>query len=176
MRNINKRFVLSCCIFLFLTNISTFAQEADAPSNFWRNVRFGGGIGLSFGNGFFSGTLAPSAIYEFDHRFALGVGLNGTYNSQKDTYTSTILGGSVISLYNVIPEIQLSAEFEELNVNRQYDASLGLADENYWYPALFVGAGFRTNNVTVGVRYDLLYDEEQSIYANAWMPFFRVFF
>ncbi|WP_265198258.1 alpha-ketoglutarate decarboxylase [Aureitalea sp. L0-47] len=176
MRSFYKRLVLSCIFCVVLSNFTTYAQEVEAPSNFWRNVRFGGGIGLSFGNGFFSGTLAPSAIYQFDQRFALGVGLNGTYNSQKDTYTSTILGGSVISLYNVIPEIQLSAEFEELNVNRSYDASLGFEDENYWYPALFVGAGFRTNNVTIGVRYDLLYDEEQSIYANAWMPFFRVFF
>jgi hypothetical protein len=152
------------------------AQQVEAPSPFWSKVRFGGGIGLSFGNGFFSGTLAPSAIYEFDNRFAMGVGLNGTYNSEKNTYTSTILGGSIISMYNVIPEIQLSAEFEELNVSRKYDSRLALEDENYWYPALFVGAGFRTNNVTVGIRYDLLYDEERSIYGNAWMPFFRVFF
>ena len=171
-----KQLLVSLIFCMVISNVSCLAQENDAPSRFWSKVRFGGGIGLSFGNGFFSGTLAPSAIYEFDHRFALGVGLNGTYNSEKNTYSSTILGGSVISLYNVIPEIQLSAEFEQLNVNRSYDARLALEDENYWYPALFVGAGFRSNNITVGLRYDLLYDEEQSIYANAWMPFFRVFF
>lgn len=175
------KFYIKMPIFLFLTVLmcSSFvavAQEAKPPSQFWRNVRFGGGIGLSFGDGFFSGTLAPSAIYQFDDRFALGLGLNGTYNNQKNTYSSTIVGGSILSLYNVIPEIQLSAEFEELNVNRSYDSRLGLEDENYWYPALFLGAGFRTNNVTVGIRYDVLYDEEDSIYANAWMPFFRVYF
>jgi len=157
---------------MFATNLN--AQET--PSNFWKNVRFGGGIGLSFGDGFFSGTLAPSAIYEFNEQFALGLGLNGTYNSLKDRYTSTIIGGSVLSLYNVFPELQLSAEFEELNVNRSYDSQLGFEDDNYWYPALFVGAGYRASNVTFGVRYDLLYDEHDSIYANAWMPFVRVYF
>ncbi len=166
--------ILLICSFCFAT-VNVRAQETKA-SSFWNNVRFGGGIGLSFGNGFFSGTLAPSAIYQFDERFALGVGLNGTYNSQKDTYSSTIIGGSLISLFNVIPEIQLSAEFEELNVNRMYDSRLALEDENYWYPALFLGAGFRSNNFTVGIRYDVLYEDEKSIYANAWMPFFRVYF
>jgi hypothetical protein len=171
----NQRIFL-ILILLLITSIGLHAQEEKPPSDFWRNVRFGGGIGVSFGDGFFSGTLAPSAIYQFDERFAMGLGLNGTYNSQKNTYSSTILGGSIITLFNVIPEIQLSAEFEELNVNRSYDSRIGLEDENYWYPALFLGAGFRTNNITVGIRYDVLYDERDSIYANAWMPFFRVYF
>jgi len=145
-------------------------------NGFWDHVRFGGGIGLSFGDGFFSGTLAPSAIYQFNHQVALGVGLNGTYNTSKDFYRSTILGASLLGLFNPINEIQLSAEFEELNVNRNWDDRTGFKDENYWIPALFLGVGYRTNNVTMGVRYDVLYDDYKSIYANAWMPFIRVYF
>lgn len=151
-----------------------FSQE-EGP-DFWSHVRFGGGVGLSFGDGFFSGTLAPSAIYQFNDQFSLGIGLNGTYNTLKDRYSSTILGGSVLGLFNVVREIQLSAEFEQLNVSRKYESVLGLADDNYWYPALFVGAGYRTGNFTAGIRYDVLYDDAKSIYANAWMPFFRVYF
>lgn len=175
MKNSKKHILLLLICLHGIAWVGAHAQEKKT-SKFWNKVRFGGGIGLSFGNGFFSGTLAPSAIYQFDQRFALGVGLNGTYNSQKDTYSSTIVGGSLISLFNVIPEVQLSVEFEELNVNRKYDSRLALEDENYWYPALFLGAGFRSNNFTVGIRYDVLYEEEKSIYANAWMPFFRVYF
>ena len=52
-------FIFSICF-----SISSNAQETR--SQFWQQVRFGGGIGLSFGDGFFSGTLAPSAIYEFN--------------------------------------------------------------------------------------------------------------
>lgn len=165
-------------LLILLCSVTLAAQNRtrSTSSDFFNHVRFGGGIGLSFGDGFFSGTLAPSAIYEFNNQLALGIGLNGTYNSQKNTYKSTVLGGSLIGLYNVIPEIQLSAEFEELNVNRKWDNRLQISDQNYWYPALFLGAGFRTNNISVGIRYDVLYDKYKSIYADAWAPFVRVYF
>ncbi|WP_452220198.1 alpha-ketoglutarate decarboxylase [Lacinutrix salivirga] len=174
---ISKKTLFSL-ILIIVFNFS-FSQDdtPKAKSAFWENVRFGGGLGLSTGNGFFSATLAPSAIYQFDNAMALGVGLNGTYNSRKNVYNSTIFGASIISLYSPIREIQLSAEFEELNVSRKYKGNFAtIEDENYWYPALFVGGGYRTNNITVGVRYDVLYDEERSIYANAWAPFVRVYF
>ncbi|OBX26414.1 hypothetical protein LX77_01351 [Gelidibacter algens] len=169
-------------LFLFLLiasfSLNTLAQlnASSASSDFWTHVRFGGGIGLSFGDGFFSGTLAPSAIYEFDDQFALGVGLNATYNTQKNFYKSTVFGGSLIGLYNPIQEIQLSAEFEELNVSRNWEERFAIADENYWYPALFVGIGYRSRNVAIGIRYDVLYDKYKSIYADAWAPFVRVYF
>ena len=162
------------CLFSFAE-----IQAQEEASNFWQNVRFGGGIGLSFGSGFFSGTLAPSAIYEFNEQFAMGVGLNGTYNSLKNEYTSTILGGSVLSLFNVIPEIQLSAEFERLYANRSYDKSIIFVqapETDFWYSGLFLGAGYRTNNVTAGIRYDVLYEENKSFYASAWTPFVPVYF
>jgi len=159
---------------LLCTNMS-FAQTQN--NDFWNHVRFGGGIGLSFGDGYFSGTLAPSAIYQFNNQFAAGVALNGTYASFKNNANATILGGSVLALYNVIPEIQFSAEFEELNVSRKYKY-IGSTDvtRNYWYPALFIGAGYRSNNFTIGIRYDVLYDKDESIYANAFAPFVRVYF
>lgn len=163
--------------FLVISTSLTFSQNTSSDSSdFWKHVRFGGGIGLSFGDGFFSGTLAPSAIYEFNPQFALGVGLNGTYNSQKNFYKSTIFGGSLIALFNPIQEIQLSAEFEELNVQRNWEDATGIADENYWYPALFMGVGYRTQNVAFGIRYDVLYDRDKSIYADPWAPFVRVYF
>ena len=158
--------------FSFLNSVSAQQNTSD----FMSHVRFGGSIGLSFGDGFFSGTLAPSAIYEFNDQVALGMGLNGTYNTQKNFYKSTILGGSIIGLFNPINEIQLSAEFEQLHVNRRYDSFLNVSDDTYWSPALFVGAGFRSSNVTFGIRYDLLFDENKSIYADAWAPFVRFYF
>ncbi len=172
---LKKNIILIPLLVLIFSN--SFAQNVSSDTNrFWKNVRFGGGIGLSFGDGFFSGTLAPSAIYEFNEQFALGVGLNGTYNTRKNYYKSTVFGGSLIGLFNPIPEIQLSAEFEELNVSRNWQDNLGIEDQNYWYPALFVGAGFRSRNFAVGIRYDVLYDKDKSIYADPWAPFVRVYF
>jgi len=180
MKNSNAIFQKSIIliILILLSTSLSFSQNINNQqgSEFWRNVRYGGGIGLSFGNGFFSGTLAPAAIYDFQNApFSLGLGLNGTYNSQKNVSNSTIIGGSVIGLFNPIRDIQASLEFEQLNVSRNFEDDQFL-DDNYWYPALFVGIGYMTGNVAFGIRYDLLYDSEKSIYANAYAPFVRVFF
>ena len=177
MSDLLTRSLISCLIMIgFSLNSQAQIQTTPPSTDFWNHVRFGGGIGLSFGDGFFSGTVAPSAIYEFNPQVSLGVGLNGTFNKQKNTYKSTVLGGSLIGLFNPIREIQLSAEFEELNVSRNWDDRFSRANENYWYPALFLGAGFRSRNVAVGIRYDVLYDKSKSIYADPWAPFVRVYF
>lgn len=177
MKFLNLLTTKACVLYIVLFCVSTVSssQNLENTNTFWDHVRFGGGIGLSFGDGFFSGTLAPSAIYQFNEEFGLGLGLNGTYNSLKNNYNSTILGVSVISLFNPIPELQVSGEFEQLNVNQKFENS-NFEDENYWLPALYVGLGYRTNNVTFGMRYDLLFDKNKSVFANAWTPFVRVFF
>ncbi|WP_159021944.1 alpha-ketoglutarate decarboxylase [Formosa sp. L2A11] len=161
-------------IFIFSLSFKTITAQ---NATFNEKIKFGGGLGLSFGNEFFSGTIEPSAIYQFNSQFALGAGLNFTYNSQKDFYKSTILGGTLTGLYNPTPNIQLSGEYQQLHVNRKYDNDRILySDEKYWSPALLLGLGYQTNNVTVGVRYDVLYDDNKNIYASPWAPFIRVYF
>ena len=177
MKIASKNYLKIILILAFFSFSFSTLKAQESQDSFWNNVRFGGGLGLSFGNGFFSGTIAPSAIYEFDNQFAAGIGLNATYAKRQNWFKSTILGASVISLYSPIEALQLSAEFEELNVNRDFDENfVANADDNYWYPALFLGAGYRTGNVTIGIRYDVLYDEDKSIFADPWMPFFRFYF
>jgi len=172
------KYLFSLFLMFSLTQtVHSQQNNIQTSSDFWNNVRFGGGIGLNFGNGIFSGTLAPSAIYQFDTNVALGIGLSASYFERKDLYKSTVLGGSLIGLFSPINEIQLSSEFEQLHVNRNFDQNnVSNADTKYWYPALFLGAGYSSGNFTLGIRYDVLYDEDKSIYGNAWMPFIRVYF
>ena len=56
---------------LGITQFATaqMTQNYRSP-NFWDNVRFGGGLGLGFGNDFFSGSITPSAIYQVNDKFA----------------------------------------------------------------------------------------------------------
>lgn len=164
-------FTLSMCLF----TLFSFAQESTAnKKNFWSSLEYGGGIGLNFGDGFFSGSLAPNALYRFNPYVATGIGLNFSYSSQKDVFKSTVLGGSVIGLFNPYRELQISTEFEQLHVSRKFDDRFVTnLEEDYWYPALFIGAGYTSNNVTIGIRYDVLYDKDKSIYSEAWMPFVR---
>ena len=169
-------------LFLTIALLSTINLNAQndfntSRSSFWQNVQFGGGIGLGFGDRFFSATIAPQAVYNFNHQFGLGLGLNGTINNRKDFYKSTIVGGSIIGLFNPIQEIQLSAEFEQLNIDRNFDEDFVTnADDNFWNSALFIGAGYRTGNIIFGIRYDVLYDKDKSIYADPWIPFVRFWF
>ena len=166
--------LINCFVF---STVSAQDNRQNTSNDFWQNVRFGGGIGLSFGDNFFSGTLAPSAIYQFNEQFALGLGLTGTYNEQKDIFKSTVLGGSIIGLFSPINEIQLSAELEQLHVNQDFNQNFVInPDEKFWYTALFLGVGYRAGTVTLGIRYDVLYDRDKSIYADPWIPFVRIYF
>ena len=47
---------------------------------------------------------------------------------------------------------------------------------NYNYPALYIGLAYRTRNISIGGRFDLLYNKDESIYSSPFTPFIRVFF
>jgi len=144
---------------------------------FWSNVRFGGAFGISVGSGFTDITIAPSAIYKFNNYVALGGGLQGSIVSQKDYYNSAIYGASAVTLFNPFEQVQLSAELEEMRVSTVSELVGSSSAKNiFWNTALFLGIGYRSENVTVGVRYNLLFDKEKSVYSDALMPFVRVYF
>ncbi len=161
---------------LFCSNL--FAQQRTSyikPANdFWRNVQFGGGVGLGFGSGYTDISLAPSAIYNFNEYVALGVGAQYKYLKQKNYYASNLYGASVVGFFNPLPEIQLSAELEQLRVNVRLEGS-NANSHDYWNTGLFLGAGYRTGNVTIGVRYNVL-DDNTNVYGSAFMPFVRAYF
>lgn len=172
---ISKGFFISLIV---LISNSLLAQQqtirSKSSSDFWKNVQFGGGIGLGFGSNFTDISLSPSAIYNFNDYVALGVGAQYTYLKQKNYYASHLYGGSIIGLFNPIQQIQLSAELQELRVNINLDETNGNA-LNYWNTALFLGAGYRNGNATIGARYNVLRDNN-NIYGSAFMPFIRVYF
>jgi hypothetical protein len=173
--NIPESFLVLLTVFI---SNCLFAQQNDLEpkmqNQFWKNVQFGGGIGLGFGSGYTDISLAPSAIYNFNEYVALGVGAQYKYLKQKDYYASHLYGGSVIGLFNPIPEIQLSAELEQLRVNVDLDGS-NSNSQDYWNTGLFIGAGYRSGNATIGGRYNVMTDKN-NIYGSAFMPFIRVYF
>jgi hypothetical protein len=166
-----KKYFLSIPLLLA---VQTGISQNNTSSDFWSNVRYGGGIGLGFGNGFFNGSISPSAIYQFNDKFAAGTQLSFNYAKINDD-TLFAYGGSLISLYNIIPAIQLSGELETLRINRTFATQGANLTDDYWSPALFIGAGYGNRNFMAGVRYNLLHDD-RSIYPNGIIPFVRVFF
>ena len=172
--NLTKRVAF---LFLIGLSFSTFAQqtpETQAKDNFWKDVQFGGGLGLGIGSGFTNISVSPSAIYNVNKYFSAGVGLQYNYLKQKNAFSSSQYGGSIIGLVNPIEEIQLSVELEQLRVNVDYE-DINVSD-NFWNTALFLGAGYRMENVTIGARYNVLFDKDKNVYGEAFMPFVRIYF
>ncbi|MFD0965144.1 alpha-ketoglutarate decarboxylase [Pseudofulvibacter geojedonensis] len=174
-----KYFTFAIFLLLFSTFVNAQTENPQITqkqkSDFWDNVRYGGGIGLNFGSGFTNLTLAPSAIYSFSKQFAMGPAINFNYSNRKNDFDATVIGASILSLYQPIDQIQLSVEFEENNVN--FKDKINDSSLNYWYSALYIGGGYNISDFgAIGVRYDVLYNDEKSIYGSALMPFVRVYF
>lgn len=164
---------------LFYENvIAQYQQMPPTRSPFWEKVQFGGGLGISFGSGYTDISVAPSAIYNVNQYLATGIGLQGSYVSSKGYYDSGIYGASYLIYINPIPEIQLSINLNESYVNNHYETYNGYSGytDNFWNTALFLGAGYRTGNVTVGLAYNVLFNENDNVYSDALVPFVRAYF
>ncbi len=179
-----SKFVGTVLCFLAISQDAQSQGDGKSSSDFWKNVQFGGGLGASFGNGYTDVMLAPGAIYNFNDYLAVGVGLQGSYvkvrgnfSDNLNNYESWIYGGSIVGLVNPIEQIQLSAELEQVRVNTTFNyADATTLQDDFWNTALFLGVGYRAQNVTLGIRYNVLFDRNKSVYAEPFMPFVRVYF
>jgi len=158
-------------LFVGILNVSFATAQISATGS--DRTHFGGSLGLSIGSGFTNIVVAPSVIYDVNDYFSAGGGLQGSYVNWKNNFESYIYGASLIGLVNPIEQIQLSAELEQLRVNTTYEDNF---KDNFWNTALFLGAGYRANNVTIGVRYNVLFKESNNVYNEAFMPFIRIYF
>lgn len=168
-------------IFFFLLSFFTIAtifsqKENDSirsKSDFWKKVHFGGGFQLSFGSAYTTIGVSPSAIYSINDHWAAGIGTSYTYSKFKSSDLKyNIFGGSALVIFQPIKEVQLHSEFEQLwvNTNSQFTP-------DYQVPAWYVGAGYAIGRFgSVGLRYDLLWKENKSIYNSALSPYFKIYF
>jgi len=157
-------------LLFFLISSSLLAQNGNT-SMFWDNVHFGGGLGFGFGSNSTTIAISPSAIYDFNETFSLGIGASYLYAKNNDL-KSNVYGAGIISLYNPLEQLQLSAEFEQLFVTQK----LGILKNNFDYPALYVGVAYRIGSFATGLRYDVLYDANKSIFSSAFSPIIRFYF
>jgi hypothetical protein len=148
-------------------------STTNTPNNFWRNVQFGGGIGLNFSSGYTDVFLAPSAIYNLNSIVALGTGLNLNYVASSHYYSSLVYGISTLVLINPIQEIQFSVGLNESRVNYK-EEGFGNYSEDYWNTSLILGAGYRTGNVTIGIGYNVLRNDRYD--TEPLVPFVRAYF
>lgn len=175
---LNNPLKITILLILSMVFYASYGQNTHKEPSFWDNVNFGGNVGLNFGNRFTNIIVAPQAIYKINNNLGVGAGINYSYverdyNDGGD-YKSNLAGASIIAVANPIEFLQVSADFEYLNVNQNFDNPT--LDREYWVPALFLGAGYRQGNFVVGARYDVIYDDNRSVYQNGIQPFVRVLF
>jgi long-subunit fatty acid transport protein len=151
--------------------VKSIYSQQNENHNFWENVQFGGGLNVGISNNITNLGISPSAIYNFNDQFSAGLSVSYLYSKHKDIDEAlNIYGGSVLGLYNLSDEILISAEFEENIISQS-----GFDSRNV--EALYFGLGYSVGeNVTFGMRYDVLYDEDKSIYGSAFSPIVRVYF
>ena len=160
---------------------TTTVVQKSAPT-FQPSWSFGGNLGMSFWNDGTDIFLAPKAYYHLSPKFIAGVGLTYVY-SDGEYFTNSIggvkyynfhsnsFGVSTSALFRPFPFLQLSAEYEGLQTEWR-----GVVDDSYWNNAIYLGASFVTGNFSFGFRYDVIYDENKSVYGDAWTPFIGFYF
>ncbi len=159
----------------FVSNLT--AQVQPKQNNFWKKVRFGGNLGLDFSNNATSIILGPSAVYQVNDKFSAGLGVNFGYaNFRRFDTKQTNYGIRAIALYNPTRQLQLISELEQNFVNTTTEIQGQDFKNSFNFPALYLGAGYRLGNVSAGVRYDVLYNEDKRLYASPWSPFVQVYF
>lgn len=162
--------VLFVGLLVFLMSTSVNAQSSSFD---WKKVKYGGRLNLDFSNSNTSVIVAPSARYQLNEKFSLGGSVSFGYTSFKSSDTKQYnYGASILSFYNPFRELQLSAELEQTFVNQTGDFK-----NNFDFLALNIGAGYRLgNNIVAGVRYDVLYNKDKSLYTSPFSPFVQVSF
>jgi long-subunit fatty acid transport protein len=153
---------------LFLT--CSLAGVSQQKSDFWDNVQFGGGVTLNFGSQTTIG-LSPSAIYNFENGVSLGAGVGYLYSKIND-FSTNVYSTSLLSLYQTKINIQLSGEFEYYFAKQQDNSGAF----NTSFPALHLGVAYNQDRFAIGVRYDVLYDENKSIFGSPISPVVRFYF
>jgi len=179
MKNIFLKATLVLGIFLF--SVQTYAQVTevtilDSTATTEKPLKFGCGFGLSFVGGTNIG-LSPHLIYDISDKISLGAGLQGNYTSIKDLQRTVTYGANVIGQYNPIERLTTLLEFAQLKVHTTTENVAGDIKEDYWDSALFVGAGFNiTPKISLGAKYNLLYDKDESVYTSPIIPFVNITF
>jgi hypothetical protein len=95
VQSFSKALSIIAVLLFFNSGFSQEASQQNPENNFWKNVQFGGGLGLGFGSGYTDITIAPTAIYNFNEYFSLGTGVQYSYLRQKGFFKN--LEGRIVT-------------------------------------------------------------------------------
>ncbi|PWJ43377.1 hypothetical protein [Sediminitomix flava] len=160
-------------------------EEANEPTSvpsFKDRIFFGGNVGLSFGD-ITAIEVSPLVGYQITENLTGGVGITYIYYDNKVfNYSTHTYGGRLFARYyyqlkegvRLFPQVEYQMLKYEIR-----DNTTGIEYPNQWREAAYVGAGYsqrvgERSAVNIIGLYNLLYDEQTSLYNSPWE--FRVEF
>ena len=139
-----------------------------------KKLKFGCGFGLNFVGGT-NVSISPNLTYNVSNKVALGLGVQWNYLALKDIQKTTTYGVNTVFQYRPSQKIMTLLEFVQLRVSTK--SEINDRKRNYWDSALFVGAGYYiTKKISIGAKYNFLYNEDESVYSSPVIPFVNISF
>lgn len=164
-----------------LTLNSVIYAQINQNQQIENNWRFGGGLGLSFGNNsYFGFNISPSVGYMVANNLELGT--TAGYQYAKDDYVKLNLfnAGPYINFFP-IENIFLRANFMYYTGKQKYNNRTPYYNDVYEADldesALWLGAGYQSGGpirFQAGIMYNVLYKENESIFSSGFQPFMGV--
>ncbi|MDQ6477679.1 hypothetical protein [Dyadobacter sp. LHD-138] len=152
---------------------------------FKERIRLGGSFGLSFGT-FTNVNVSPMAGYQITDKLVGGVGATLMWFKSKNYGVNSVYyGGRGFLMYQVVPVINIIAEYEAMNVEAD---SFIKYDARKWIGSPMIGASYSQPTGGRLIRaihftalYNLNYDNQLDDYGNNISPYgspfvFRVLF
>ena len=135
-------------------------------------VRVGGGLGVNFGsNDYVAIQVTPTIGYEVINNLEVGVGVGYSHISNRD-FKRNFANLGTYAQYNLASTFFARANYEYYTgelTDKVFDTSKDF-DEN----ALWLGGGYTQQlggiRMYGGVMYNVLFDEDNSIFVNAFQP------
>ncbi|MEC4004106.1 hypothetical protein OX283_005525 [Flavobacterium sp. SUN052] len=158
------------------TQVDSIPIKKDTLKINAKKLKFGCGFGLNFVGGT-SISLSPNLTYKISDKISFGSGIQGSYNSIKNIQSTTTFGANAQFIYNPSKSIQTLLEFVQLRVNTKSELNSISTANSYWNSALFLGLGYNINKkISIGAKYNFLYDKEKTVYSSAIIPFVNLVF
>jgi len=157
---------------MFSIMICALSQETSK----WR---FGGGIGLGFGNNnYFGIAVSPFVGYEITPQLEAGITVGYQYSKWSNSKQNLFNGGPYLNYYP-IPSLFARAHYEYYTGTHKIEYGYESASSKHHFneSALWLGGGYRSTGKIqfyAGMMYNVLYDHDSSLFSTGLRPIIGV--
>lgn len=160
-------------------SVLVLAQQNEMNTEKPNKWRFGGGLGLGFGNnGYFGFAISPFVGYEIIPQLEGGFTVGYQYSKWSDSKQNLFNAGPYLNYYP-IPSLFARAHYEYYTGTNEieYEFEADNFKYNFNESALWLGGGYRTTGkvqLYAGLMYNVLYDKSSSLFSTGLRPILGV--